>query len=250
MYWPSFWGILEDGKVEPLNPEVAYDLVRKPLKVRRDFTSEMSEVSLSLSQRRELLGEDRARVKEDQRTAEEREKVQAAEEQARVEQIDERMLGALTAIEQQYPGKQAVFVTGGTGWVRYGEEKLKMLSGEELGAAAQPYAWPMAHNVRPARQALGAKGCTECHSDQAAFFFADIQPVGLIPGQKIAPVNVADLQRADVERLRNWNQVFAGRASFKVASLIALAATCLITLSVLAWNIGSGLASVRQRKTH
>lgn len=248
MFWPSFWGTIQDGKVEPLNPEVAFDLVRKPLKVRRDFTSELNEVSLSLSQRREILGEDRARVKDDARTAEERDKVQAAEKVARDEQIDERMRGALLAIEEQFPGKQAVFITGGTGWVRYGDEKLKMLSGEDLGQAAEPYAWPMAHNVRPARQALGATGCTECHSEQSPFFFADIQPLGLVPDQDIASVKVHSLQHADLERLKNWNQVFAGRASFKIASLIALAATCLITLSVLAWNIGVCWSSGWQRK--
>lgn len=248
LYWPSFWGTIQDGKVVPLNPEVAYDLVRKPLKVRRDFTSELHDVSLSLSQRRELLGEDRARVKDEERTTEEREKVEAAEKQAREEQIDERMSGALAAIEERFPGKQAVFVTGGTGWVRYGDEKLKILYGEELGQAAQPYAWPLAHNVRPARQALGAEGCTDCHNDQAPFFFADIQPLGLVPDQKITPVKVSDLQHADVEQLQNWNRIFAGRASFKVASLIALAATCLITLSVLAWNIGSCWGACWQRK--
>ncbi len=238
MYWPSFWGTIEDGKVTPLNPEVAFDLIRKPLKVRRDFTSELAEVSLSLSQRRELLGEDRARVKDDARTAEEQEKIAAAEKQAREAQIDERMRGALSAIEEQFPGKQAVFITGGTGWVRYGDEKLKMLSGDELGEAAQPYAWPMAHNVRPARQAMGAQGCTECHSDQSPFFFADLQPVGLVPDQEIEPVKVHLLQHADLTKLHNWNELLVGRASFKIASLIALAATCLITLSVLAWNIG------------
>lgn len=248
MYWPSFWGTIEDGKVTPLNPEVAFDLIRKPLKVRRDFTSELAEVSLSLSQRRELLGEDRARVKDDARTAEEQEKIGAAEKQAREEQIDERMRGALSAIEEQFPGKQAVFITGGTGWVRYGDEKLKMLSGDELGQAAQPYAWPMAHSVRPARQALGAEGCTECHSDQSPFFFADIQPVGLVPGQEIESVKVHLLQQADLTKLHNWNELFAGRASFKIASLIALAATCLLTLSVLAWNIGSCWGSCWQRK--
>ncbi len=245
LYWPSFWGVLKDGKVEPLNPEVAYELVRKPLKVRKDFTEELREVSLSLSQRKELLGEDRARVKDEDRTPEERDQVQAAEKTARDAQIDERMQAALLAIESQFLGKQAVYVTGGTGWVRYGDTKLKVLSGEELGPAAAPYAWPMAHNVRPARQALGAEGCTQCHSDDAKFFFAELQPVSLVPDQELLPVRVHELQRADIARLKNWNQLFAGRSSFKVGSLIALAVTCLITLSILAWNVGT----FRQRKS-
>ncbi|MEO8270690.1 MAG: hypothetical protein ABI557_13285, partial [Aureliella sp.] len=226
LLWPSFWGTLSEGKVEPLNPELAYELVRKSLKVRKDFTEEMREVSLSLSQRKALLGEDRARVKDEDRNDEERDKVQGAEDSARKAQIDERLLAALTAIEEQFPGKQAVYVTAGTGWVRYGESKLKILHKEELGLAAEPYAWPMAHNVRPARQALGAEGCTQCHSDESNFFFAELKPVGLVPAQELSSVRVHELQQADMVRLKNWNQLFAGRSSFKIASLIALAATC------------------------
>ncbi|MEZ6150868.1 MAG: hypothetical protein R3C09_12150 [Pirellulaceae bacterium] len=239
LFWPSFWGTLSDGKVEPLNPEVAYDLVRKPLKVRKEFTEELREVSLSLAQRKELLGEARARVKDDERTPKEREKVQEAEEIVREAQIEERMQAALLAIEEEFRGKQAVYVTAGTGWVRDGDSKLKVLSSEELGLAAESYAWPLAHNVRPARQALGAEGCTQCHSDEADFFFAELKPVSLVPDQDVFPVEVHELQQADMARLKNWNQLFAGRSSFKIASLIALAATCLITLSVLAWNIGT-----------
>lgn len=245
LFWPSFWGTISDGKVQPLNPEVAYELVRKPLKVRKDFTDEMRDVSLSLSQRKELLGEDRARVKDEERTPAEREKVLVAEKAAREQQIDERMQAALLAIEEQFPGKQAIYVTGGAGWVRYGETKLKVLTGQELGEAAEPYAWPLAHNVRPAQQSLGIEGCTQCHSDQANFFFADIQPVGLLPEQELLPLKVHEMQGADMVRLKNWNQLFEGRSSFKIASLLALAATCLITFSALAWNIGS----YWQRKT-
>ncbi|MEZ6075224.1 MAG: hypothetical protein R3C56_05980 [Pirellulaceae bacterium] len=102
--------------MEPLNPEVAYDLVRKPLKVRKEFTEELREVSLSLGAAQELLGEARARVKDDERTPKEREKVQEAEEIVREAQIEERMQAALLAIEEEFRGKQAVHVTAGTGW--------------------------------------------------------------------------------------------------------------------------------------
>ena len=44
----------------------------------------------------------------------------------------------------------------------------------EESAQAQPYLWPIAHDVRPATQALGAKGCQECHSTDAAVFFGKV----------------------------------------------------------------------------
>ena len=32
------------------------------------------------------------------------------------------------------------------------------------------YAWPLAHDVRPAQQSLGARGCIECHTNGAPIF--------------------------------------------------------------------------------
>ncbi|MHC4325830.1 MAG: hypothetical protein ACYSUX_16290, partial [Planctomycetota bacterium] len=36
------------------------------------------------------------------------------------------------------------------------------------------YLWPIAHNVRPAAQALGVRYCTDCHATDAPFFFGDV----------------------------------------------------------------------------
>jgi len=44
----------------------------------------------------------------------------------------------------------------------------------ENNPAAQPYSWAFAHNVRPASQALGARGCQDCHSLKAPFQFANV----------------------------------------------------------------------------
>ena len=64
----------------------------------------------------------------------------------------------------------AVYIAGG---------KLHRLDGAgkvlaEDNALAQPYLWPLAHDVRPASQALGAKGCQDCHSEDAAIFFGNV----------------------------------------------------------------------------
>jgi hypothetical protein len=53
---------------------------------------------------------------------------------------------------------------------RLGAGKLRA----EDHAQAQPYLWPIAHDVRPATQALGAKGCQDCHSTEAAIFFGKV----------------------------------------------------------------------------
>jgi hypothetical protein len=229
LMWPAYWGTIQDGNVQVLNPDQVYELVRRDLKVRRDFTEELAEVKLSLSERAKLIGEDRARLKPDDWTDEEKKKLGEAEAIQRTAQIAERMSVGLAAIEAAIPGTQAVYISGGQGFVREGDKGLKELDAAELGKAAEPYAWPLAHNVRPAQQSLGATGCTECHSDQSLFFNADITPVGLLPNQPTQPVKSHVVQAADMERLGRWNQMFAGRSTFKIFGLLALAVAGLIT---------------------
>lgn len=239
MMWPSFWGLIRKDEVEVLPPEKVYELIRKPLKVRREFTEELGNVRLSLSTRKELLGDERARARAEDWTDEEKNKIEAAEAEARAIQVNERIANSLAALEEAYPDGQAVFVSGGAGFVRKGEAELQTVNADKLGASAQPYAWPIAHNVRPARQSLGATGCLECHSDQSVFFNTEVQPVGLLPDQQVVSFQAHELQNVDMERMGNWNQMFTGRAFFKVIGLIALALTGVVTLSTVVWNIGN-----------
>ncbi len=235
MMWPSYWAVLRDGKVRPLNPEQAYELVRRPLKVRRDFVEDLSEVKLSLSQRKEILGDERmARMKLDELSDEQRQKIGQAESTERKKQVDQRMLAALAAIESAIPDSKAVFVSGGAGFAKGSDDRLIELPAEELGEAAQPYAWPSSHVVRPARQSVGAGGCNDCHSDSSAFFNADLRPVGVLPDQSPKLVTVNQLQQVDTERLVAWNRLFEGRSAFKALGLLALGFTVALTLGACA----------------
>ena len=52
--------------------------------------------------------------------------------------------------------------------------------------AAKPYAWPLAHDVRPAVQSLGSDGgCTDCHSAGSGFLFGKV--VADVPADLGAP---------------------------------------------------------------
>jgi hypothetical protein len=44
--------------------------------------------------------------------------------------------------------------------------------------AAQPYSWALAHDVRPAAQALGARGCADCHAKDSPMYFATVAARG------------------------------------------------------------------------
>jgi hypothetical protein len=64
----------------------------------------------------------------------------------------------------------AVYVAGGK---LYRMDNSEIIV-EEGHPAAQPYLWPLAHDVRPASLSLGAAGCEDCHDSAAAIFFGNI----------------------------------------------------------------------------
>jgi len=63
-----------------------------------------------------------------------------------------------------------VYISGGKLYQLDDSGKLS----EEEHFAAQPYLWPIAHNVRPAAQSLGIRYCTDCHATDGPFFFGDV----------------------------------------------------------------------------
>lgn len=238
MMWPSYWGLLSEDGIQPLNPEQAREIVRKGLRIKRDFTEELAKVKLSTSEKKEALG-DRYRTKEDEWTDEEKAKVESLTEKLRDEQITEKMVKALQELEEGFPESTAVYITGGQGFALGDADDLRQLSTEELGDAAEPYAWPMAHTVRPASQSLGIGGCTDCHRTDAPLFATEVRPVGLLPGQETEAFAISDIQGLDVEKLSIWNSMFDGRSLFKVLGLIALGLTCVVAVSACAVNLSN-----------
>ncbi len=64
-----------------------------------------------------------------------------------------------------------VYVAGG---ILYYLDDTGKLCQQENHPAAKPYLWPIAHDVRPAAQALGVRRCEDCHSPEAPFFFGKV----------------------------------------------------------------------------
>ncbi len=52
--------------------------------------------------------------------------------------------------------------------------------------AAEPVLWPLAHQVRPLQQSLGIDGCSDCHSLDSKFFFAEISGSGFLKTSRAA----------------------------------------------------------------
>ncbi|MCA9243011.1 MAG: hypothetical protein KDA32_03580 [Phycisphaerales bacterium] len=92
--------------------------------------------------------------------------------------------------------------------------------------------WPIAHNVRPAQQALGARGCVDCHANDAALFFGSTKLGGSGDGDRMWASAQLDPAFAKL-----WNVAFAWRDLFKwttLATLLVIAGLlCRYLLSLL-----------------
>lgn len=149
---------------------------------------------------------------------------------------DELIIGVLAAVSRQAaPNAAAVRVQDGR------LLRLKPDGGLEAVRhnAAGDYRWPLAHDVRPAAQSLGVRGCTDCHVDGAPFFFgksevADAAGDSFAASQPAAIRATASSRRMhqrfgyDATLATTWNALFTQREAFKwlgwvCVGLIALA---------------------------
>ncbi|MBL8889006.1 MAG: hypothetical protein JNL67_03440 [Planctomycetaceae bacterium] len=236
--WPSFWGVEKaDGTIKPLHPDLAAKWLRGPLKVRQEF-DEIAEVKLTAAQRKEVLGEERGKVPEAQHTEAEKQKLLDFTETLRIKQIDQRLRDGLAAIQAENKSDKAVFVSGGQVY-RVGDEgQLTIAPAEGLQSSAAAYLWPVAHNVRPATQSLGAKSCTECHSDEAKFFPQPLVGMGVVPGQTTASIALPPAMDGDKVRQQAWNQLMQGRGAFKIFAVMAIVAVTLLwSGAVITWGM-------------
>ena len=93
---------------------------------------------------------------------------------------------------------------------------------------ADPTWWPFAHDVRPARQARGAKPvkCADCHTADSDFFFGKVTPV-FPDGSKGESVCQSKFLKADWLYHRFFGMVFLFRPLFKVMLWTVFGVLCL-----------------------
>ena len=107
--------------------------------------------------------------------------------------------------------------------------------------AAGPYLWPLGHDVRPAAQSLGVRGCTDCHARNAPFHFGRIT---LENDTAQRPIEfMYELQGMDPALIRVWASSFTYRPLFKWGGWV-----CAVLLGgVLVWYGFSSLDRLLRR---
>jgi hypothetical protein len=143
---------------------------------------------------------------------------------------DEIVRQMLTSLSRSSSVKgQPVYICGGR--IHYINQDGKLMAREHLAAA--PLMWVAAHDVRPARQALGTRRCEDCHDVASPFFFGKVVvDTPMVSGQGEFR-RMSDFQGIDVQRVKvfGWSFVFRpwlkaiGLTSCMVLAILALAFT-------------------------
>lgn len=135
-------------------------------------------------------------------------------------------------------------------FVRQDNEVIVPMRLTAPAGAAEPaahLAWPLAHDVRPAAQALGIGGCTDCHATDAPLFAGDVQ-VGDRHWRMSALIDY------DAALANMWGIGFRFRPAFKVFGFLCAAVVALILArsmldvfyhTVLGADVAAGLSTGR-----
>jgi hypothetical protein len=78
-------------------------------------------------------------------------------------------------------GKGCAYISGGRLFKLNGKGALEA----RRDRSAEAVTWPLAHEVRPARMALGANGCTDCHSAGSKFLFGSVKGNGPLRSSRV-----------------------------------------------------------------
>jgi hypothetical protein len=135
---------------------------------------------------------------------------------------------------------EPVFVTGGKAFKRKAGGKDL----EEIDTpASDPYAWPLAHDVRGAQQALGARGCTDCHSSGAPIFDSTVSSTALL-ASAVSTTPMHEMRGEPMGAL----SAFAG-TYFLRSILIATGYTCATILLLVLISYGGRAVGSAARRT-
>ena len=90
---------------------------------------------------------------------------------------------------------------------------------EPKNDSAKPYFSPIAHNVRPAAQSIGIRGCEDCHSTDAYFFFGDVAIDSAVISESSCVKKMFEFQELSPFYTKVFAMSFAFRPWLKVIAL-------------------------------
>jgi hypothetical protein len=226
--WPSYWADWREGKPVPLNPNDMGTALRPVLRVSTDFAEQIAPVRLSPAQKAQVLGDQRAKTPTTELTESERSRLENFAQAEKLRLFRDRITSGLSRLKESRGVAEPVFVAGEKIYRLDAEGKLNVVD----NLHAQPYAWPIGHDVRPARWALGANGCTDCHARDAPFLNAGVVAQAPVPDSDLRTRPMNDFAQLDSKLWSFWSESFRARTTFKwvlSASVACLSGVVLVS---------------------
>ncbi len=152
---------------------------------------------------------------------------------------DEQVQQVLAALKAGGIAKVPVYVSGG---MVYRIENGALTRREH--PAARPYTWALGHDVRPASQSLGVRGCSDCHAPDSPIYFGLVQAQGPVAEGAVSKL-MLQLRGEDATVVRAFARSFALRGLLKTISFVAAAALLLLLAAFLVRAVGGALWSKR-----
>ena len=149
---------------------------------------------------------------------------------------EEYITRALTSLAKSVKG-QPVYICGGK---LYRLDDSGVVRTDEGHPAAQPYLWPIAHNVRPAAQSLGVRHCQDCHATDAPFFFGQVAVDSVLESDRDSVKKMVEFQ--DIDAFYAW--AFAFSFVFRPWLKVVALGSCAILAGVLLLYALKALACV------
>lgn len=130
----------------------------------------------------------------------------------------------LTLLQKSAEG-EPIYICGGK--LHRLDDKGKLIAIEHN--AAQPYFWPIAHNIRPAAQSLGVRRCEDCHSTDSPFFFGKVTIDSALGAEKDCTKKMIEFQ--DINAFYAW--AFAFTFVFRPWLKVVALGSCAVLAAVL-----------------
>jgi hypothetical protein len=155
-----------------------------------------------------------------------------------------RALGQVNPEGKSGTAAKYVYVSGGRLFRLEAGGKLDSIE----DASAEPVTWPLAHEVRPARQSLGINGCTDCHKAGSAFLFRKVKGTGPLQTARVKTASANSFMRLDKPYQFLFGLSFAVRPLFKwvLFLTILLAGSTIFLVFLLALGRRTGLIEKRK----
>ncbi len=114
--------------------------------------------------------------------------------------------------------------------------------------ASRPVVWPMAHEVRAARQSLGINGCKDCHRVRSAFLFRKAEGRGPLKTEQVKVLSANAFMKLNRSYQMLFGLSFALRPLFKWVLFFTIIIIASILLLAFLLGLGRVTGLLEKRK--